>query len=44
MKRVIVIVILLFAAAGVSFAQTGTWSGKLDIQGMKLAVVLHLDP
>ena len=44
MKRVIVIVILLFAAAGVSLAQTGTWSGKLDIQGMKLAVVLHLDP
>lgn len=29
--------------AFVSFAQTGTWSGKLDVQGTKLSLVFHLD-
>ena len=24
-------------------AQTGTWSGKLDVQGNKLSLVFHLD-
>ena len=23
--------------------QTGTWSGKLDVQGTKLSLVFHLD-
>ena len=26
-----------------SDAQTGTWSGKLDLQGTKLSIVFHLD-
>ena len=40
--------ILTFFAAIVLFtfqanAQTGTWSGKLDVQGTKLSLVFHLD-
>ena len=26
-----------------SSAQTGTWSGKLDVEGTKLSLVFHLD-
>lgn len=33
--------ILLFALQ--ANAQTGTWSGKLDVQGIKLSLVFHLD-
>ena len=40
--------ILTFFAAVMLFAfqaeaQTGTWSGKLDVQGVKLSLVFHLD-
>ena len=43
MKKVVLSAILLLSAATLSQAQTGTWSGKLDIQGSKLSVVFHLD-
>ena len=43
MKRILAIVTLLFAFAFLSNAQTGTWTGKLEVQGMKLTVVFHLD-
>lgn len=37
----------IFAAAALyvfgAYAQTGTWSGKLDVQGKKLSLVFHLD-
>lgn len=37
----------IFAAAALyvfgAYAQTGTWSGKLDVQGTKLSLVFHLD-
>ena len=43
MKRILSIVILLFSFAFLSNAQTGTWMGKLEVQGMKLTIVFHLD-
>lgn len=35
--------VLMFAFSLITNAQTGTWSGKLDVQGTKLSLVFHLD-
>ena len=43
MKRAFTLVAILLAAAFAAPAQTGTWSGKLDVQGVQLTLVLHLD-
>ena len=43
MKKYIISAILLFSIALFSHAQTGTWSGKLDVQGTKISLVFHLD-
>lgn len=43
MKRFLAASILFLAALAGAEAQTGTWSGKLDIQGTKLPLVFHLD-
>ena len=43
MKKLFTIVALLFSFAFLSNAQTGTWTGKLEVQGMKLTIVFHLD-
>ena len=43
MKRIFTIVALLFSFGFLSNAQTGTWTGKLEVQGMKLTIVFHLD-
>ncbi len=43
MKRLLSIVALLFSFAFLSNAQNGTWTGKLEVQGMKLTIVFHLD-
>lgn len=43
MKKHIISAILLFSIALFSHAQTGTWSGKLDVQGTKISLVFHLD-
>ena len=43
MRRPLLTLILLLSAAVFSSAQTGTWSGKLDLQSTKLALVFHLD-
>jgi len=43
MKKYIISAALLFSIALFSHAQTGTWSGKLDVQGTKIALVFHLD-
>lgn len=34
---------LLFTLAFAANAQTGTWSGKIDVQGVQLPLVFHLD-
>ncbi|MGM9768839.1 MAG: alpha/beta hydrolase family protein [Candidatus Cryptobacteroides sp.] len=43
MKRTLTTVFMLLAAAILANAQTGTWSGKLEVQGIRLALVFHLD-
>lgn len=43
MKKYIISAILLFSIALFSHAQTGTWSGKLDVPGTKISLVFHLD-
>lgn len=43
MKRILTLLLFLAASAIYLGAQTGTWSGKLDIQGAKLSLVFHLD-
>lgn len=43
MKRILTLFLFLAASSAYLGAQTGTWSGKLDIQGSKLSLVFHLD-
>lgn len=42
-RKLLVAAIMLFSYITVATAQTGTWSGKLDIQDTKLTLVFHLD-
>ena len=42
-RKLLVAAVLLLAYISVATAQTGTWSGKIDIQGTKLTLVFHLD-
>lgn len=42
MKKLTAVLILILSTV-LSMAQTGTWSGKLDVQGTKLSLVFHLD-
>ena len=41
-KHLALIAVLLTAVVG-GHAQTGTWSGKIEVQGMKLPLVFHLN-
>ena len=43
MRYLITVAVSLFGFLAMVSAQTGTWSGNLDIQGTKLPVVFHLD-
>ena len=43
MKRTLTIFASIVLFAFQANAQTGTWSGKLDVQGIKLNLVFHLD-
>ena len=43
MKRILALAFMLFDIALLASAQTGTWSGKLEVQGTKLTIVFHLD-
>ena len=43
MKYAFTFLVGLVLSAYVAGAQTGVWSGKLDIQGAKLSLVFHLD-
>lgn len=43
MKKFFIAIVLSFSFIMTADAQTGTWSGKLDIQGTKLSLVFHLD-
>ena len=43
MKKYILSAVLLFSIALFTYAQTGTWSGKLEVQGSTLSLVFHLE-
>ena len=43
MKRILSVAILLLGFLPAATAQTGTWSGALDVQGTKLTLIFHLD-
>ena len=43
MKKVLTAVVLLLSTVFLAKAQTGNWSGKLDVQGTSLTIVFHLD-
>ena len=42
-RKLLAAAVVLLSYITVATAQTGTWSGKLDIQGTKLTLVFHLD-
>ena len=42
-RKLVIAAVMLLSYITVATAQTGTWSGKLDIQGTKLTLVFHLD-
>ena len=42
-KRILMTAVALISSMMIAGAQTGTWSGKLDVQGTKLSIVFHLD-
>lgn len=43
MKKFVTIILAALALAIGAEAQTGTWSGKIEVQGVKLPLVFHLD-
>ena len=43
MKRILTLFAAIMLSVFQANAQTGTWSGKLDVQGTKLSIVFHLD-
>ena len=43
MKKILAAAVLLFSIAFLANAQTGNWSGKLDVRGTPLTIVFHLD-
>ena len=42
-RKLLAAAVVLLSYITVATAQTGTWSGKLDVQGTKLTLVFHLD-
>ncbi len=43
MKKTFLVVLSIFIAIFYANSQTGTWSGNIEVQGMKLPIVFHLD-
>lgn len=42
-RKIIIVAVMVAATLSVAYAQTGTWSGKLAVQGTSLTLVFHLD-
>lgn len=42
-RKIIIVAVMMAATLSVAYAQTGTWSGKLAVQGTSLTLVFHLD-
>ncbi|MDT3356476.1 MAG: alpha/beta hydrolase [Bacteroidota bacterium] len=43
MKTILSVLVLMLGTVFAANAQTGAWSGELNVQGMKLPLVFHLD-
>ena len=43
MKRIVTAVILFLGIMSHAWAQIGTWSGKIEVQGVQLPLVFHLN-
>lgn len=43
LRKIIIVAVMMAATLSVAYAQTGTWSGKLAVQGTSLTLVFHLD-
>ncbi len=43
MKKYSLIAFLLIVFSSFAFAQTGTWSGEIEVQSMRLTIVFHLN-
>lgn len=43
MKRIFLLLVAVVLVSVQGYAQSGIWSGKLDVQGAKLSLVFHLD-
>lgn len=43
LKRFCIIFFFMLSVMSIADAQTGTWSGRLDVQGTGLSIVFHLD-
>lgn len=42
-RRIFILACLILSVSTFATAQTGVWSGKLDVQGTELSIVFHLD-
>lgn len=43
MKTILSVLVLMLGTVFAANAQTGAWSGELNVQGMKLPLIFHLD-
>ena len=43
MKKILSAAVLLLGTLSIAYAQTGTWSGDVEVQGMKLGIVFHFE-
>ena len=43
LRKIIIVAVMVAATLSAAYAQTGTWSGKLAVQGTSLTLVFHLD-
>lgn len=43
MKRIVTVIILFLGIMSHAWAQIGTWSGKIEVQGVQLPLVFHLN-
>lgn len=43
MKKFLLILLNLLLGVSIGYSQTGVWSGDIEVQGMKLPLVFHLD-
>ena len=43
MKKTFLVILNILVGIGMAFSQSGIWSGDLEVQGVKMPIVFHLD-